>query len=70
MGKKVNPRRKVFFATVVSGASWPKRAGIGSQGWSALVNTHPSIHYGNDDDDFVDDYDDDDDDDGGEVDTL
>ena len=46
----------------------PKRASIGSQAWSALVNTHPSNHYGNDDDDVVDDYDDDDD--GGEVDTL
>ena len=51
-----------------------KRAGIGSQTWSALVNTHPSNHYGNDDDDIVNDYDDDvdedDDHDDGDVDTL
>ena len=48
----------------MSVASWPKRAGIGSQAWSALVNTHPSNHYGNGDDDVVDDFDDDDGDDG------
>ena len=48
-----------------------KEQALAHRPWSALVNTHPSNHYGNDDDDLVDDYgddvDEDDDHDDGDV---